>query len=142
MPTITVPATIDHLTPAKEYLRSAIPPEFSAQTSNVLLVAEELLMNVFSYAYRDGTEGRASMSLDVRQVDGERKLVFTVRDWGRPFNPFEEVAAPDLTLDLDSRPVGGLGVFLIKQVSERQDYAYVDGTNCIEIVFGQEPVAV
>lgn len=141
MPTITVPATIDHLTPAKEYLREAIPPEFAAQTSNVLLVAEELLMNVFSYAYPNGSEGRASVSLDKRLVEGKEMLVFTVTDWGEPFNPFEEVNAPDLSLDIDSRPVGGLGVFLIKQVSERQTYAYVDGTNHIEIFFEKEPIA-
>ena len=73
-------------------------------------------------------------------MDGEDKLVFTVQDWGNPFNPFEEVAEPDLTLDIDSRPVGGLGVFLIKQVSEKQIYQYVDKTNLIEIVFGKTPI--
>lgn len=140
MPTITVPATITQLAPAKDYLLGEIPPEFSAQKSNVLLVAEELLMNVFSYAYTDGTEGSAMVGLDKRLVDGKEMLVFTVTDWGQPFNPFEEVSTPDLSLDIDSRPVGGLGVFLIKQVSERQTYAYVNGTNHIEIFFGKEPI--
>lgn len=141
MPTITVPATIDHLTTAKDYLERSIPEAFKAQTSNVLLVAEELLMNVFSYAYPSGSVGKALVSLEVRRMDGEDKLVFTVQDWGNPFNPFEEVAEPDLTLDIDSRPVGGLGVFLIKQVSEKQIYQYVDKTNLIEIVFGKTPIS-
>ena len=140
MPNITVPATIDHLTTAKDYLERSIPEAFKAQTSNVLLVAEELLMNVFSYAYPSGSVGKALVSLEVRRMDGEDKLVFTVQDWGNPFNPFEEVAEPDLTLDIDSRPVGGLGVFLIKQVSEKQIYQYVDKTNLIEIVFGKTPI--
>ena len=139
MPTITVPATLDNLQSAKDYLKAAVPPAFAAQTSNVLLVAEELLVNVFSYAYPDGVEGEAVISLDVVNFDGEDKLVFKVVDWGEPFNPFEEAPEPDLSLDIDSRPIGGLGIFLIKQVSEKQTYRYIDKTNSIWIVFGRTP---
>ncbi len=140
MPTITVPARIENLTPTKEYLQAEIPPAFAVQTSNVLLVAEELLVNVFSYAYPEGTEGMASVSLETETVDGVEKLLFTVRDWGAAFNPFEEVPDPDLTLDIDSRPMGGLGIFLIKQVSEAQSWTYEDGSNVIRIRFGATPM--
>ena len=141
MPTITVPAKLDNLQSAKDYLKAAVPPAFAAQTSNVLVVAEELLVNVFSYAYPDGVEGEAVISLDVVTFDGEDKLVFKVVDWGEPFNPFEEAPEPDLSLDIDSRPIGGLGIFLIKQVSEKQTYRYIDNTNSIWIVFGKTPIA-
>lgn len=142
MPTIKVPARLENLDVAKEYLKKAIPEAFAAQTSNVLLVAEELLVNVFSYAYPEGFEGEAAVSLDVVNFDGEDKLVFKVIDWGAPFNPFEEAPVPDLTLDIDSRPVGGLGIFLIKQVSEKQTYRYIDDANSIWIVFGKTPASV
>ena len=142
MPTIKVPARLENLDVAKEYLKKAIPEAFAAQTSNVLLVAEELLVNVFSYAYPEGVEGEAAVSLDVVNFDGEDKLVFKVIDWGAPFNPFEEAPVPDLTLDIDSRPVGGLGIFLIKQVSEKQTYRYIDNANSIWIVFGKTPASV
>ena len=142
MPTIKVPARLENLDVAKEYLKKAIPEAFAAQTSNVLLVAEERLVNVFSYAYPEGFEGEAAVSLDVVNFDGEDKLVFKVIDWGEPFNPFEEAPVPDLTLDIDSRPVGGLGIFLIKQVSEKQTYRYIDNANSIWIVFGKTPASV
>ena len=142
MPTIRVPACLENLDAAKEYLKNAIPEAFAAQTSNVLLDAEELLVNVFSYAYPAGVEGEAAISLDVVDFDGEDKLVFKVTDWGEPFNPFEEAPVPDLTLDIDSRPVGGLGIFLIKQVSEKQTYRYIDNANSIWIVFGKTPASV
>ena len=141
MPTITVPAKLDNLQSAKDYLKASVPADFAAQTSNVLLVAEELLVNVFSYAYPSGVEGEAVISLDVVNFDGEDKLVFKVVDWGEPFNPFEEAPEPDLSLDIDSRPIGGLGIFLIKQVSEKQTYRYIDNTNSIWIVFGKTPIA-
>lgn len=142
MPTITVPARLENLGPTKAYLQAAIPEAFSAQTSNVLLVAEELLVNVFSYAYPDGVEGEAKISLDVRLLAGEEKLVFEVRDWGAVFNPFEEAPVPDIHASLEDRPMGGLGIYLIKQVSEQQAWCYEDGANCIEIVFGRTPKAL
>ena len=139
MPTVTVPATMSSLNEARDYLMKAIPSEFAAQTSNVILVAEELLVNVFSYAYPKGELGSATVSLEPVTVNGEAKLRFRVCDWGSPFNPFAEVETPDLTLDVESRPVGGLGIYLIKQVSEKQSYVYENGQNCIEILFGVMP---
>lgn len=139
MPTIVVPAKMEHLEDAKEYLRGQIPPEFAAQATNVILVAEELLVNVFSYAYPDGTEGEAEISLGLAELEGEPMLLFTVRDWGAAFNPFEEAPQPDLSLDVEGRPIGGLGVFLIKQVSQRQFWSYENGTNFIRIFFSKTP---
>ena len=99
-------------------------------------------MNVFSYAYPEGDTGEAQINLETVPAPttenggaAEEWLVFTVRDWGEPFNPFEEVPDPDLTLDVEARPVGGLGIFLIKQVSARQDWAYEEGANTIHIYF-------
>ena len=132
MPTIVVPAKMDHLDDAKDYLKKAIPPAYAQQTPNVILVAEELLVNVFSYAYPDGAEGEAEISIGLVEDDGEEMLQFTVRDWG----------APDLTLDIEGRPIGGLGIFLIKQVSQKQCWTYEDGTNYIRILFGRTPAAV
>ena len=142
MPTIVVPAKMDHLDDAKDYLKKAIPPAYAQQTANVILVAEELLVNVFSYAYPAGAEGEAEISISLVENDGEEMLQFTVRDWGEPFNPFEEAPVPDLTLDIEGRPIGGLGIFLIKQVSQKQCWTYEDGTNYIRILFGRTPAAV
>ena len=141
MPTITVPAALDSLATIREYIERESPTDFRDQTSSVLLVAEELLVNVFSYAYPVGYAGSAEVDLATIQDDGEEKLLFTVKDWGAPFNPFEEAPVPDLTLNVDSRPIGGLGVFLIQQVSEKQTYQYVNDTNCIHIVFKKKASA-
>ena len=99
MPMLTVPARLENLEPTKAYIKASIPKGFADQTANVILVAEELLVNVFSYAYPEGAEGEASVSINLSSEEGGEKLVFTVRDWGKPFNPFEEVPDPDLTLD-------------------------------------------
>lgn len=138
MPSITVPATLNNLQSAQTYLKKNIPEKFKEQTSNVLLVAEELLVNVFSYAYPAGEEGRAKIGLEVETVNGQQMLVFTVKDWGAPFNPFDEAPAPDLTSDVETRPIGGLGIFLIKQVSTAHSYKYANNMNCINIYFAAD----
>ena len=77
MPTIVVPAKMDHLDDAKDYLKKAIPPAYAQQTANVILVAEELLVNVFSYAYPDGAEGEAEISIGLVEDGFEAREVYS-----------------------------------------------------------------
>ena len=114
MPQLRLPATLEQLGPVNEFLAAHTPETYRALKSSIELVAEELLVNVFSYAYPEGTEGRAEIGLREVYFDGAWLLCFSVKDWGRPFNPFEEAKSPDLTLDAESRPIGGLGIFLIR----------------------------
>ena len=141
MPKLTLPATLESLEPMFEFIRKATPATFSEQVSNIELVAEELLVNVFSYAYPEGG-GQAIVELTPKSLEGRPMLAFVVHDWGKPFNPFEEVRDPDLSLDLESRPVGGLGVFLIRNLTEKQLYSYENKCNTIEVLFAQKPKTV
>ena len=135
MPQLTLPATLAQLGPINEFLAANTPAEYKNQQANIELVAEELLVNVFSYAYPEGVEGKAEVGLREVHFDGENLLCFSVVDWGTPFNPFAEVPEPDLTLDTESRPIGGLGIFLIRSVSKHQAYSRDEGANIIEIYF-------
>lgn len=135
MPRFRLPAKLESLPDVNAFIEQNIPDEFSAIRANVELVAEELLVNVFSYAYPDGMSGEAEIDIYVERVEGRSLLCFSVKDWGAPFNPFEETEEPDLTLDTESRPIGGLGVFLIKSVSARQTYSFEDGANLINVFF-------
>ena len=135
MPQLSLPATLAQLGPINEFLAANTPAEYKNQMANIELVAEELLVNVFSYAYPEGTDGKAEVGLRAVHFDGENMLCFSVVDWGSPFNPFAEAPEPDLTLDTESRPIGGLGIFLIRSVSKHQAYSRDDGANIIEIYF-------
>ena len=135
MPQLNVPARLEHLAVVNEFLAANIPAKFAAVKPNLELVAEELLVNVFSYAYPEGTVGRAEVTLRTVWFDDEETLCFSVKDWGSPFNPFAEALAPDLSLDTESRPIGGLGIYLIKNVSAHHAYCLEEGANCIDIFF-------
>ena len=135
MPQLRLPATLEQLVSVNEFLAAHTPEAYRALKSSIELVAEELLVNVFSYAYPEGTEGRAEVGLREVHFDGADLLCFTVKDWGTPFNPFEEAESPDLTLDTESRPIGGLGIFLIRSVSAHQAYSRDEDANIIEVYF-------
>lgn len=81
------------------------------------LVFDELLNNIISYAYRDDDEH--SIEIVISLVNG--RLVTSISDDGRAFNPFES-EAPDTALSVDERPIGGLGVHLVRGVMDTVKY--------------------
>lgn len=135
MPQLFVPARIEQLPSVNDFLKENIPADFLPILSNLELVAEELLVNVFSYAYPEGTTGKAEILLRSIFFDGAPMLCFTVKDWGAPFNPFAEADDPDLTLDTESRPIGGLGIYLIRNVTTHQAYMRSGDANVIDVYF-------
>jgi anti-sigma regulatory factor (Ser/Thr protein kinase) len=66
-------------------------------------------------------------------VSGPGELVVEFSDQGVEFNPLT-VDPPDLTLDLAARPVGGLGVFLLKKFADSLSYRREQGWN--RLTFG------
>jgi serine/threonine-protein kinase RsbW len=82
------------------------------------LLIEEIFMNVCCHAYPDGMQGDVNLTYSI-PAPGE--LSVEVADQGAEFNPLT-AAPPDLTLDLESRPIGGLGIFLVKTLSPSASY--------------------
>ena len=93
----------------------------------IRLSVEEAVENVVRYAYEGGIGWlEAGTSLD------KDSLVLTIelRDAGVPFNPLEH-EDPDITLSAAEREVGGLGIFLCKQMMDSLSYRYEDGNNIL-----------
>lgn len=88
------------------------------------LAIEELTANVMNYAYAESEDG----SLCVEIMREEDKLCITLSDHGTPFNPLEH-EDPDVTLSAEDREIGGLGIFLVKQLMDSVEYEYIDGEN-------------
>ena len=91
------------------------------------LSVEEAVENVVRYAYEGGIGWlEAGTSFD------NESLVLTIelRDAGVPFNPLEK-DDPDITLAANERPVGGLGIYLCKQMMDSISYRYEDGNNVL-----------
>lgn len=98
---------------------------------NLNLALEEAVVNVINYAYpKDGNE--YPFTLDVRAVKENEgtTLVFTLTDRGTPFDP-TKAADADTTLSAQDRPIGGLGIFLVRRLMDSVSYQYVDGSNVL-----------
>ena len=93
----------------------------------IRLSVEEAVENVVRYAYEGGSGWlEAGTSLD------KDTLILTIelRDAGVPFNPLDR-EDPDITLSAEEREVGGLGIFLCKQMMDSLNYRYEDGNNIL-----------
>ena len=81
------------------------------------LALEEHLTNVMNYTYEDARTHEILVRLDVNSTF----FVIEVADDGKPFNPLE-IPPTDTTLPLDQRPIGGLGVHLIRGFMDEVQY--------------------
>jgi len=92
------------------------------------LVVEELFVNVASYAYKDKENGKCKITIDYNQDKQEVKL--SMEDNGIKFNPLEK-EEPDTTLSAEDRPIGGLGILLVKKNMDNIEYKYEDNKNIL-----------
>lgn len=97
---------------------------------NINLVLEELVTNVINYAYPSTEEHSFSVT-----ADGEAGGVLTLQiiDDGVPFDPLNEAPEVDVTLGVEERPVGGLGIFIVKQIMDEVSYSRTDGKNILTL---------
>lgn len=88
------------------------------------LALDELITNVVSYGFAGVPEPEIRITL---RMQGDA-LVLIMEDNGQPFDPTREVPT-DVTSPLAERPIGGLGLHLVKSFADRLSYEFADGRN-------------
>jgi len=81
------------------------------------LSLDELLTNILSYGYPEGGERKISVSLAIQ----DQTIVIEARDNAVPFNPLEKTE-PDISQDVDERPIGGLGIHIVRKMMDEIAY--------------------
>ena len=94
------------------------------------LALDELLTNVVSYGYADNAEHEIVVRLTIAPPDGGRCIEVTIEDDARPFNPLEALA-PDVDAPVAERPIGGLGIYLVRRVMDDLEYRRERGKNVL-----------
>ncbi len=97
-------------------------------TMGINLALEEAVVNVMSYAYQPGTTG----NVNIDAMANESRLKFIISDWGTPFDPTAEKEV-DTTLSAEERPIGGLGIHLVRQIMDSINYERIDGMNVLTL---------
>jgi len=95
-------------------------------STQIHLMLDEVVSNVIKYGYDDGLEHQ--IHVDVA-VDGNH-VTIRVEDDGKPFNPLN-APHPNLDAPIEQRPIGGLGVYIVKTVADSVDYRRDAGRNVV-----------
>lgn len=93
------------------------------------VAVEEIFVNIASYAY-GGKPGPVVIKTDVSGEPSTWKTVFI--DEGIEYNPLKK-PDPDISLSVEERAVGGLGIYMVKKSMDSMEYEYTDGKNILTI---------
>lgn len=105
-----------------------------ARVREIELAVEEIVANICRYSYDDRL---GSVELCCRRLDGP-KLTLEFIDYGRPFDMLT-LPAPDLSVDLDQRDVGGIGVPMLRALIDQATYRREDARNILCVIVHAAP---
>jgi serine phosphatase RsbU (regulator of sigma subunit)/anti-sigma regulatory factor (Ser/Thr protein kinase) len=140
MDAITLPGTLDALSPIRDYVKEAAASaglDHSA-TYDLLLAVDEIATNVVVHGYEEaGLQGNISVAA-TRQDDA---LVITLSDTGKSYDPraHKDPVDADLCRGLSDRPIGGLGIMLAKDGVDDLQYESTENGNVHRFVVRLQP---
>jgi anti-sigma regulatory factor (Ser/Thr protein kinase) len=123
---ITIPNQLSEIEKAARLIETfgethGLPPEI---VFNLNLALDEIVTNIISYAYDDDADHRVKVHVAL-----DRDVVSVcVEDDGRAFNPLD-AEPPDIRLGIDERPIGGLGVHIVRSLMDALEYRRENGRN-------------
>ena len=128
---ITVEAKVSNLHKIMDFVEGRL--QKTGCPMNVIMqinvAVEEIFTNVSSYAYVPGT---GNVTVGVYTDDDNSEITIKFIDSGQPYNPLAK-EDPDITLPAEDRQIGGLGIYLVKQVMDEVKYEYKEGCNVLEL---------
>lgn len=129
--TLRVPGTMDAIPPATVQAEAWLAEQKISFEGMYLvsLAIEELVTNCIKYGYKDSRDHAIDFVLSID--DGILRI--DVIDDGNPFNPLD-APRPDLTFPPEDRPIGGLGLHLLRELADETRYERRDGTNRLSLM--------
>ena len=126
-------ATIENLNTVSSFLEEimeehGVPMKVQMQLA---VAVEEIYVNIAHYSYPVEGGGKAKVTVDF--PDDGRNMVIQFMDSGTPYDPLKK-PDPDITLSADDRPIGGLGIFMVKKTMDDMSYVYENGCNILTLV--------
>ena len=124
-------AVIENYKPFYSWLHNIMDEwNINEELSNTIdMCSEELFANITFYAY---PENRGNIKVTVKNINNEITLIF--EDTGIAYNPLEK-PDPDITLPPMERPLGGLGIFMVKNMAKNVNYERLENKNILTLVF-------
>lgn len=124
---MTFPADVKYLDRVLEHINGSLEKAGCPMKTQVRIdtAAEEIFVNIAGYAYG---EGQGDVTVDV--TAGADGVTIAFIDSGTPYDPLSR-PDPDISLPAAERPIGGLGIYMAKKLTDELIYEYRDGRNIL-----------
>jgi anti-sigma regulatory factor (Ser/Thr protein kinase) len=99
--------------------------------ANILVACEEIFVNISAYAYKH-LDSPGDVVVKFLYDSGNNKICITFIDNGAQFDPTKSNRA-DIISSVKDRKIGGLGIFLVKQIMDEIEYEYVRNQNILKL---------
>lgn len=128
---ITVPAIIENVEKVTAFVNAELekincPAKAKAEID---IAIDELFSNIANYAYNPEI-GKATVKFEVQ--NNPMAVIITFMDNGKPYDPLKR-EDPNVTLSMEERQIGGLGIFMVKKSMDSVEYEYKDNHNILRI---------
>ena len=128
---ITLPAIIENVEKVTAFVNAELekincPAKAKAEID---IAIDELFSNIANYAYNPEV-GKATIKFEVQK--NPMAVVITFMDNGIPYDPLKR-EDPNVTLSVEERQIGGLGIFMVKKSMDSIEYEYKDNHNILRI---------
>ena len=126
---LMLPVNVDNVIAATTFVverLSAIGCPAKAQ-AQISVIIDEIFSNIVRHA-------RGAKTAEIRfSFDPETRMVhLTFSDEGAPYNPIRH-EEPNVSLPIEKRKIGGLGIFLVRKLSDGLSYEYANGKNILHV---------
>jgi len=121
---LIVQSRTENLSVVRDYihdaaLKAGINPE---KVGDIILAVDEACTNIIKHAYKSIPDGK----IEIQVLNNHKKFTIVITDYGSSFEP-KKVPSPDLQKYYQQHRVGGLGMYLMKNLMDEVDYISVPG---------------
>ncbi|MBQ6374073.1 MAG: ATP-binding protein [Clostridia bacterium] len=129
---LTVDASLDQIGRVTDFVNEQLSELGCSQRIRIQVdvAIDELFGNIARYAY-DPEVGPATVRVDVE--DDPLSVIITFIDHGVPYDPLSAEFVDTTHLPAKERPIGGLGLFMVKKTMDDISYSYQEGQNILTI---------
>lgn len=123
-----LPTQLNEIEKLADVVNKVIPNQDLAFSANLCL--EELITNTILY----GLKGATDRFIHIQISLSDEALEIILKDDAPQFDPFVQAPSPNLDADINKRPIGGLGVHLVKTLMD-DTHAYYDGSGNLLVLY-------
>lgn len=129
MKEVTVAAAIENIGSVTGFVDDFLDGQECSRKAKmqINIAIDEIFSNISYYAYQNET-GQVTMKVDMQE--NPKAVCITFIDCGIPYNPLEK-EDPDITLSIEEREIGGLGIYMVKKNMDEMEYEYSEGKNIL-----------